>query len=227
MGRLLVIDGLDGSGKGTHSKLVTARLNELGFPAMRISFPDYESPSSALLQMYLHGEFGSRAEDVNAYAASVFFAADRFAGFRTKYQKLYDEGVILVADRYTTSNIVHQTSKLPESEWDAFVAWLSDFEYNKLGLPRPDGVIYLDMLPEISQRLIERRYRGDLSKKDIHELDVGYLENSRRCALYVGKRLGWHITPMYDASGEPRSKQENFEIIFDQIKKEVYDDLGL
>lgn len=226
MGRLIVIDGLDGSGKGTHSKLVAAKLNELGIPAMQISFPDYESPSSALLQMYLHGEFGSHAEDVNAYAASVFFAADRFAGFRTKYQKPYDEGVILVADRYTTSNIVHQMSKLPEAEWDQFIAWLSDFEYGKLELPRPDAVIYLDMKPEISQRLIERRYRGDLSKKDIHEVDVDYLQNSRRCALYVGEQLGWYMTPMYDEAGKPRSKEENFNIIFEKVK-EVYHDLGL
>ncbi len=226
MGKLIVIDGLDGSGKGTHSKLVTERLNALGHPAMRISFPDYESPSSALLKMYLQGKFGAHAEDVNAYAASVFFAADRFAGFRTKYQKAYDEGVILVADRYTTSNIVHQMSKLPQEEWDGFIEWLSDFEYGKLELPRPDAVIYLDMLPEISQQLIERRYRGDLSRKDIHEVDVSYLENSRRCALYVGEQLGWHMTPMYDAAGKPRSKQENFEIIFEKVK-EVYDDLGL
>ncbi len=226
MGRLIVIDGLDGSGKGTHSKLVTEKLNELGIPAMRISFPDYESPSSALLQMYLHGEFGAHAGDVNAYAASVFFAADRFAGFRTKYQKAYDDGVILVADRYTTSNIVHQMSKLPREEWDEFIEWLSDFEYGKLELPRPDAVIYLDMKPEISQRLIERRYEGDLSKKDIHEVDVSYLENSRNCALYVGERLGWHMTPMYDESGEPRSKSDNFAIIFQKVK-EVYHDLGL
>ena len=226
MGRLLVIDGLDGSGKGTHSKLVAEKLNELGIPAERISFPDYESPSSALLQMYLHGEFGSHAGDVNAYAASMFFAADRFAGFRTKYQKLYDEGVVLVADRYTTSNIVHQMSKLPEAEWDSFIEWLSDFEYFKLELPRPDAVIYLDMKPEISQRLIERRYRGDLSKKDIHEVDVNYLNNSRRCAWYVGEQLGWYMTPRYDAAGEPRSKEENFAIIFEKVK-EVYHDLDL
>ena len=226
MGRLLVIDGLDGSGKGTHSKLVTAKLNELGIPAVRISFPDYESPSSALLQMYLHGELGSHADDVNAYAASVFFAADRFAGFRTKYQKLYDDGVILIADRYTTSNIVHQMSKLPKEEWDGFIEWLSDFEYGKLELPRPDAVIYLDMKPEISQGLIERRYRGDLSKKDIHEVDVSYLQKSRDCALYVGEQLGWRMTPMYDKAGVPRSKQENFEIIFEQVK-EIYGDLNL
>lgn len=226
MGRLLVIDGLDGSGKGTHSKLVTAKLNELGHPALRISFPDYESPSSMLVQMYLRGDFGDRAEDVSAYAASVFFAADRFAGFRLKYQKPYEEGVILVADRYTTSNIVHQMGKLPAAEWDGFIQWLSDFEYGKLALPRPDAVLYLDMLPAVSQRLIERRYRGDLSKKDIHELDVGYLEKSRESALYVGKKLGWRMIPMYDGAGVPRSKQENFELIFSQVK-EVYHDLGL
>ena len=226
MGRLLVVDGLDGSGKGTHSKRVAQWLNERGIPAVQISFPDYESPSSALLQMYLKGEFGSHASDVNAYAASVFFAADRFAGFRTKYQKLYDEGVILVADRYTTSNIVHQMSKLPEEEWDSFIEWLSDFEYGKLELPRPDAVLYLDMLPEISQQLIERRYRGDLSKKDIHELDVAYLENSRRCALYVGQKLGWHMIPMYDEQKIPRSKDDNFAIIKKAVQ-EVYHDLEI
>ncbi len=221
MGKLLVIDGLDGSGKGTHSKRVTEALNEMGIPAMRISFPDYESPSSALLQMYLHGEFGSHADDVNAYAASVLFAADRFAGFRTKYQKPYDEGVILVADRYTTSNIVHQMCKLPREEWDDFIAWLTDLEYGKFELPKPDAVLYLDMLPEISQQLIERRYRGDLSKKDIHELDVGYLHKSREVALYVGERLGWHMVPMYDEQGVPRSKDDNTAIIMKQVK-EIY-----
>ena len=224
MGKLLVIDGLDGSGKGTHSKRITAWLNESGIPAMRISFPDYESPSSALLQMYLKGEFGGHAGDVNAYAASVFFAADRFAGFRTKYQKPYDEGVILIADRYTTSNIVHQMGKLPMEEWDAFIEWLSDFEYGKLELPRPDAVLYLDMLPEVSQRLIERRYRGDNSKKDIHELDVKYLEESRKSALYVSEKLGWHQIPMYDERMVPRSKDDNFEIIKKQVM-EIYPDL--
>ena len=221
MGRLLVIDGLDGSGKGTHSKRVTEKLNEMGIPAMRISFPDYESPSSALLQMYLHGEFGAHADDVNAYAASVLFAADRFAGFRTKYQKLYDEGVILVADRYTTSNIVHQMCKLPKEEWDSFIEWLTDLEYGKFELPKPDAVLYLDMLPEISQKLIERRYRGDLSRKDIHELDVEYLHKSREAALYVGQRLGWHMLPMYDEGGVPRSKDDNAKIVLEHVK-EVY-----
>ncbi len=218
MGRLLVIDGLDGSGKGTHSKRVTEALNQMGIPAMRISFPDYESPSSALLQMYLHGEFGAHADDVNAYAASVLFAADRFAGFRTKYQKPYNEGVILVADRYTTSNIVHQMCKLPKEEWDHFIEWLTDLEYGKFELPKPDAVLYLDMLPEVSQQLIERRYRGDLSKKDIHELDVDYLHKSREAALYVGARLGWRMLPMYDEGGVPRSKDDNAAIVMKQVK---------
>ena len=218
MGRLLVIDGLDGSGKATHSKRTVAALQELGYKAQRISFPDYESPSSTLVQMYLRGEFGGHAEDVNAYAASMFFAADRFAGFRLKYRKLYDEGVILVADRYTTSNIVHQLSKLPEAEWDDFIRWLTDFEYGKLGLPEPDAVVYLDMLPELSQKMIERRYEGDNSKKDIHELDPGYLTRCRRSALYVGEKLGWSFLPMYDTQGVVRSKEENFEQVFRAVR---------
>ena len=219
MGKLLVIDGLDGSGKGTHSKTIAEKLNRLGIPALQISFPDYESPASALVKMYLAGEFGKNAEDVNAYAASMFYAADRFASFRMKYETLYNEGVLLVADRYTTSNIVHQTGKLPQEEWDGFIEWLADFEYNKLGLPKPDGVLYLDMLPEISQRLMTQRYQGDDAKKDIHELDVNYLENSRRCALYVGKQLNWQFIPMYDENKNPRSIEENHQLIWEQVKK--------
>lgn len=218
MGRLLVIDGLDGSGKATHSKRVVQALCNLGIPAQRISFPDYDSPSSTLVQMYLRGEFGEHAEDVNAYAASMFFAADRFAGFRLKYQKLYDDDVILVADRYTTSNIVHQISKLPEAEWDGFMDWLTDFEYNKLGLPEPNAVVYLDMLPKLSQQMIEKRYKGDNTKKDIHELDLTYLSRCRSSALYVGEKLGWQILPMYDADGAVRSKEENFERIFHHVR---------
>ncbi len=219
MGKLLVIDGLDGSGKGTHSKAIAEKLNQMGIPAQQISFPDYESPASTLVRMYLGGEFGKNAEDVNAYAASMFYAADRFAAFRMKYQKLYEEGVLLVADRYTTSNIVHQTGKLPQEEWDGFIEWLADFEYNKLGLPAPDAVLYLDMLPEIPQKLMTQRYQGDDGKKDIHELDVNYLENSRRCALYVGERLNWQFIPMYDESKEPRSIEENHRLIWEQVKK--------
>ena len=134
MGKLIVIEGLDGSGKGTQAELLAKNLEAQGKAVRKISFPDYVSDSSALVKMYLSGQFGSRPEDVNAYAASTFYAVDRFASFKRDWGGFYEDGGIVVADRYTTSNAVHQCSKLPQEQWDAFLAWLFDFEYHLLGM---------------------------------------------------------------------------------------------
>ena len=192
MGRLIILEGLDGSGKATQAALLTKTLQEAGNRALQVSFPDYESDSSALVKMYLRGDFGGAPGDVNAYAASAFYAVDRYASYRTKWRSFYEEGGIVVADRYTTSNAVHQCSKLPESEWDDYLDWLFDFEYGKLGIPSPDRVVYLRMDPAVSQMLMTARYHGDESQKDIHERDIGYLERSRRAAEYCAEKLGWH-----------------------------------
>lgn len=192
MGRLIILEGLDGSGKATQAALLTKTLQETGNRALQVSFPDYESDSSALVKMYLRGDFGGAPGDVNAYAASAFYAVDRYASYRTKWRSFYEEGGIVVADRYTTSNAVHQCSKLPESEWDDYLDWLFDFEYGKLGIPSPDRVVYLRMDPAVSQMLMTARYHGDESQKDIHERDIGYLERSRRAAEYCAEKLGWH-----------------------------------
>lgn len=200
MRRLVVIEGLDGSGKATQTKLLTEYLQE-SVCARKVSFPDYASDSSALIKMYLSGQFGDKPGDVNAFAASAFYAVDRFASFKKDWGKAYQDGTIIVADRYTTSNAIHQCSKLPREQWDEYIQWLLHFEYDLLGIPTPDAVIYLKVDPEISQRLMTGRYHGDESKKDIHEKDMEYLKRSREAAEYCCERLGWKEVQCTNAEG--------------------------
>ena len=211
-----MIEGLDGSGKGTQAELLTERLRQQGEAVRKVSFPDYASDSSALVKMYLSGQFGTDPADVNAYAASAFYAVDRFASFKRDWGKFYADGGIIVADRYTTSNAVHQCSKLPREQWDGFLAWLFDFEYRLLGIPTPDAVIYLNVDPAVSQRLMTGRYRGDESKKDIHEGNLSYLQRSREAAAYCSRKLGWREIACCE-NGEMRSISAIGEEIFRQL----------
>lgn len=160
MGKLIVIEGLDGSGKGTQAALLVKNLEARGLAVRKVSFPDYASDSSALVKMYLSGQFGSDPSDVNAYAASTFYAVDRFASFKRDWGTFYGEGGIVVADRYTTSNAVHQCSKLPREQWDSYLRWLFDFEYRLMGIPAPDAVVYLSVEPAVSQSLMTGATRG-------------------------------------------------------------------
>lgn len=189
--KIIVIEGLDGSGKATQTKLLAEKLEKKGFPVRQLSFPDYGSPASAPVRMYLNGDFGSQPDDVNAYAASAFYAVDRVAGFLKDWKRDYLSGTLLLSDRYCTSNIIYQMAKVGAYERDSFIRWQADFEYDKLGLPRPDAVIYLDVEPEVSQRLMERRYLGDNSKKDLHESNLRYLLSCRESAVYAAERCGW------------------------------------
>ncbi len=198
---LIVIDGLDGSGKTTQFDIIKDKLSQ-EYTVKAISFPDYDKPSSTLVKMYLSGEISDNAADINAYAASSFYAADRYISYKKYWEESYNKGELILAGRYVTSNAIHQMSKLPENEWDSYLEWLEDYEYSKLGLPRPDCVIFLDMPVEISQKLMSERYKGDESKKDIHEANVEYLKTCRRSALYAAKKLGWHVVPCSDG-GSP------------------------
>ena len=191
MGKLLIFEGLDGSGKGTQTALLCDTLRRRGVDLRQITFPDYESDSSALVRMYLSGRFGDRPDDVNAYASSPFFAVDRFASYKTVWGEFYRSGGLVVSDRYTTSNAVHQCSKLPPMHWDGFLNWLFDFEYKKLGIPEPDAVVYLAVDVEVSQRLLAERYQGDTARMDIQEKDIEYLARSRAAAEYCARTLGW------------------------------------
>ena len=209
--KLIVIEGLDGSGKATQAKLLYDRLSEQNMKVREVSFPDYDSDSSALVKMYLNGEFGNTPGSVNAYAASSFYAVDRYASYKRNWQDDYKEGII-IADRYTTSNAIHQCSKLSKEEWDDYLIWLSEFEYEKLGIPKPDIVIYLKVDVTVSQELMNQRYHGDTSKKDIHESDVDYLKKSREAAEYCSRKLGWKIVECC-VDGKMRSKEEILEEI--------------
>lgn len=199
---LIVIEGLDGSGKGTQSQLLLEALSAGRNKVKKVTFPDYSSPSSTLVKMYLGGEFGSEPEDVNAYAASAFYAVDRFASFKKEWKSDYESGTLILADRYVTSNFIYQMGKLPNSEWADYLDWVEDFEYQKLGLPRPDRVIFLDMPIDVSQKLLSQRYKGDEGKKDIHENHLEFLRQCSDCAAFAGDRLGWQFVPCAE-NGEP------------------------
>ena len=191
MGKLIVFEGTDGSGKSTQFELLAKRLEaeQIGF--QRLRFPQYEEPSSALIRMYLGGAFGDDPEAVNAYAASTFYAVDRYASYQCVWKDYYQGGGLVVSDRYTTSNAVHQGSKVPEGERAEFFRWLYDLEYDRMGLPRPDLVVLLDMPVELSEQLMRKREKSTGTHADIHERDEDYLKKCRDVALHAAKYYGW------------------------------------
>ena len=221
-GKLIVLEGLDGSGKSTQMECLCRNLSGIGQPFCRIKLPDYDDPSSTLVQMYLNGEFGRSAGDVNAYAASLFYAVDRYASYKRHWEADYLAGRLILADRYATSNAIHQMGKLPEDEWAGFLDWIDDLEYVKNGIPRPDQVFYLDMPVEISQRLMSARYHGNEVRKDVHECDVEYLNRCRRTAAYAAAHWGWHVIDCAE-NGQPKSIEEMGKIIFSAVEKELSD----
>lgn len=215
--RLIVIDGLDGSGKTTQFDRIRTVL-ETKFKVRAISFPDYDSESSALIKMYLRGDFGLDADKVNVYAASSFYAADRFASFRLLWEDSYNAGELILASRYVSSNAIHQMGKLDRKEWDGYLDWLYDYEYIKLKLPKPDLVIFLDMPHEAAMGLLNKRYGGDEAKKDIHESNAGYLKKCRAAALYAANRDNWAVIPCGEGS-VPFSQEKITEAILNVINE--------
>lgn len=216
------LEGLDGCGKTTQTELVCKRLERDGIEYRKIKLPDYESESSVLVRKYLAGDFGKNAEDVNAYAASMLYAADRFASYTEKWKDEYLGGKLIFADRYTPANAIYQMTKLPKSQWDEYLYWLFDFEYNKIGIPAPDKVIFLDMPVAVSQRLMTERYQGDENKKDVHEANVVFLNACREAALYAADRCDWEIVSCAE-NGEPLSVEEInntvYKILLETLKK--------
>lgn len=218
-GKLIVFEGTDGSGKSTQFARLCQRMEEEGRPFQRLIFPQYDKPSSALLRMYLGGEFGSHPEDVNAYAASTFYAVDRYASWKQAWGEAYRRGGLILADRYTTSNAVHQASKVPEEERAAFFEWLADFEYNKLGLPRPDLVLYLDMPTEKAVENLRRRESATHTKGDIHEVDTAYLAQCRGTALQAAEHYGWRRLVCVDGAGNLRTVDDLHEEIWNILSE--------
>ena len=193
MGKLIVIEGTDGSGKSTQFKLLTERLVNEGVIFKRIVFPRYSEESSALIRMYLQGQFGSNPSDVSSYAASAFYAVDRYASYKQDWGKWYEEGGLVLSDRYTTSNAVHQASKETGEKQAQFLNWLYEFEYDKLGLPRPDLIIYLDVPTDFTEKLMRHREAETNTKADIHEQDMTYLATCRETGRAAAEHYGWTV----------------------------------
>ncbi len=213
-GRIIVLEGLDGSGKSTQLELLRQHLTG---DVVYVKFPAYDSDSSALVKMYLAGQFGTEPGDVNAYAASAFYAVDRYASFKTDWGKAYLNGATVICDRYTTSNAVHQASKLDKADRDRYLDWLYNFEFELLGIPKPDAVVFLDMPIQVSQQLMSSRYQGDEGKKDIHERDVNYLEHCREAALYAADHLGWTVVHCSE-NGQVRTRQDIADEVYAAVK---------
>ena len=217
MGKLIVFEGTDGSGKSTQFELLAKRLEaeQIGF--QRLRFPQYEEPSSALIRMYLSGAFGDDPEAVNAYAASTFYAVDRYASYQCVWKDYYQGGGLVVSDRYTTSNAVHQGSKVPEGERAEFFRWLYDLEYDRMGLPRPDLVVLLDMPVELSEQLMRKREQSTGTHADIHERDEDYLKKCRDVALHAAKYYGWR-TVSCAKDGAIRGVEDIHEEVYAIVK---------
>ena len=220
-GKLFIIEAGDGSGKETQTRLLAERLMREGHRVVPVTFPDYEADSSMLVRMYLRGDFGAHADDVNAYAASTFFAVDRYASYRTKWGRDYAAGAIILADRYTTSNMVHQAVKIGDAaERDIFLDWLYDLEFRKMGLPVPDAVFFLDMEPRAAERLIARRAEAKGAAPDIHERDVAYLERAHDAYRLLSERYGWVRIPS-SANGAPLPIAEIHESLYGKVVKRL------
>ncbi len=218
MGKLIVIEGTDGSGKSTQFRLLSEFLEKENVPFKHLVFPRYSEESSALIRMYLGGTFGTNPTDVNAYAASSFYAVDRYASYKMDWGQWYEEGGLILSDRYTTSNAVHQASKEAPENRDAYLKWLYDFEYDKLGLPRPDLVIYLDVPTDFSEKLLRHREADTNTKADIHEKDMAYLATCRSCGRAAAEYYGWTVIQCVK-DGQMRS----IEDIHAQIRSLVKD----
>ena len=217
MGKLIVIEGTDGSGKSTQFRLLTEHIEKDGKVFQKLVFPQYAEPSSALIRMYLDGQFGSKPSDVNAYAASAFYAVDRYASFKKVWGQWYDQGGLILSDRYTTSNAVHQASKVSAEEQPKFLQWLYDFEYDKLGLPAPDLVIYLDVPTEFTEKLMRHREASTNTHADIHEQDMDYLATCRKTGRAAAQFYGWTVINCV-RDGTMRSIEDIHEEIYRHVR---------
>lgn len=218
MGKLIVFEGTDGSGKSTQFGLLTKRLQARGVEFQKMVFPQYAEPSSAMIRMYLGGEFGQRPSDVNAYAASTFYAVDRYASYRKVWGKFYKQGGLMLSDRYTTSNAVHQASKEPPEKREDFFRWLQEFEYGHLELPKPDLVLYLDAPTELTEMLMRKRETETNTHADIHEQNMEYLRLCRKTGLEAAKFYGWTVINCA-RDGKLRTIDDIHEEIFTLVQK--------
>ena len=215
-GKLVVIEGTDGSGKSTQFRLLLDRLMREKCVFKHVTFPRYSEPSSALIRMYLGGEFGGSPDSVNAYAASTFYAVDRYASYKQDWGEWYENGGIVLTDRYTTSNAVHQASKVKFWDRRNFLDFLYSLEYEKFGLPKPDLVIYLDVPTNFTDILLRKRESEGGSSADIHEKDTKYLSECRKTGKSAAKFYGWTTIDCVK-KGVLRSTEDIHEEIYSHV----------
>lgn len=225
MGRLIIIEGGDGSGKATQTALLKERLQQEGYKVKSVSFPNYDSPAAMPVKMYLAGDFGKNPSDINPFVASSLYAVDRFASFRMEWQAFYEAGGIILADRYTTSNMVHQMVKYDdEAERNTFLDWLEDFEFVKFGLPRPDVVCLLDMPLAVSEALMaERKHKTGGATGDIHERDHAYLGRVHAAYDELVARYGWQRIACADSKNVLRTIEDIHEDVYRAVLQVLAD----
>ena len=223
MGKLFVIDGTDGSGKQTQLEKLKQRLTQEKIEFKSVSFPNYESPSSSLVKIYLNGELSEDPKEISPYIASTFYAADRYITFKKEYEEYYKNGGIILADRYTTSNMVHQAGKIKDDEErEKFLNWLWDFEFNLYGLPIPTEVFFLNMPTEYALKLMENRKNKITKeeKKDIHERNQEHMKDAYNEACKLSKKYNWkEIKCVKD--GKIRTIEDIHEEIYQEIKSKL------
>lgn len=216
-GRLIVLEGTDGAGKATQTRMMARRLEREGVAFQVVDFPRYGSPFAAPVERYLQGDLGERPEDVGAYAASTLYAVDRYASYKEDWGKAYEAGALILSNRYTTSNAVHQAPKLPEEERWEYLDWLFDLEYRRLALPEPDLVVYLDLPAEISARMLQKRQEATHTRADIHERDGAYLRSCREAAQEIVRRLNWRRLDC-SAGGGIRSPEDIHRELWELVR---------
>jgi len=216
MGKLVVFEGIDGSGKSTQFRLMCDRLAAEGRDLRRVVFPRYTEPSSALIKMYLGGEFGTEPDAVNAYAASSFYAVDRFASFVMDWRGYYESGGLVLTDRYTTSNALHQGAKLPADERERFFKWLYEYEFDLIGLPVPDLIVYLAIDAGHAARRLDKRQTDTGTTGDIHEKDMSYLSMCAESGNMAAELFDWHCFDCV-TNGIERGEDEIHNEIYNRI----------
>lgn len=219
MGKLFVIEGTDSSGKQTQLEELKRRFEKEKIEYKSVSFPNYESNSSELVKIYLSGELAENPKEISPYIASTFYAADRYVTFKREYEKYYNNGGIILADRYTTSNMVHQAGKIEDAEErKKFLDWLWDFEFNLYGLPVPTQIIFLNMPTEYAIKLMKNRKNKftNEEKKDIHERNLEHLKDAYNEALKVSKKYNWY---------EIKCIKDNRISTIDDIHEEIFKEI--